>query len=493
MSGVWLLIAVILIVIIIAVAVAVSQNHHSRGRCSQSVSPGKGVAPSSTPSGATSSPLLPQPCDTPQVLQGTSSCQRQSPPAQAHRKPPSPGSAAVVRPHHNTFSTVGMQNRERPVTTYDDFVDSAQIPGEFKSDTQWPGLVMNSLDQSTCGSCWAFSSSTALSDRIRIASKGKLLRDDFISPFDTAACNICDFSDSFNMGREVFKKKESSLTSHDPCSGVCHGNYIDSALEYLVQEGGISAGSDTEGNVYVCTARNQSSPSVVYKGTMKYLLSNHGVPEFVPGFNASQYQDSINTTVKKIQTDIMQFGPVSALIRIFTPQSSDPSSDPASIYNYAGMPVDGAVTEDGVYNRVVTTDDKDEGYHAIVITGWGISPNGDKYWWVRNSWGKDWGMGGYFKLPMGSNYVSIEADVWGILPDTKSYIVEPSVKAERSRRALQMAAAHRIFKPKGSKTSFVGRTLANGRLDIVVAGVSGLEKHKHVRFALPLDKKTAAD
>lgn len=36
--------------------------------------------------------------------------------------------------------------------------------------------------------------------------------------------------------------------------------------------------------------------------------------------------------------------------------------------------------------------------HAIVLVGYGTDINGNKYWKVRNSWGQDWGMGGYFKL-----------------------------------------------------------------------------------------------
>lgn len=494
MSPFFWFIVVIIILIIIIIAVAVSSTNSSRSKkSSQSSSRNSKTQPPSKLA-KVSGPGSDSGCQRHQTLQPSQGCQKPKAKPQ-----PTPNSAAVLRPHHNTFSTVGMQNREKPVTTYDDLLQSVQIPSEFKSDTQWPGLIMEPLDQSTCGSCWAFSSSTALSDRIRVATKGKLLKDDFISPFDTAACNVCDFSDSFNMGREVFKKKDSSgSASHDPCSGVCHGNYIDSALEYLVQEGGISAGSDVDGGVYICTARNQATPSVVYKGTMKYLLSDHGLQEFAPGGDTSGYrgyQDSIDATVKKIQNDILQFGPVCALIRIFTPKSDNPSSDPTSIYNYTGDAVEGAVTEDGVYNRAVTMNDNDEGYHAVVITGWGTSPNGDKYWWVRNSWGKNWGLGGYIKLPLGANYVSIETDVWGIVPDTKSYIVEPVVKAERTKRAMAMAAAHRIFKPKGSMTAFVGKTFENGRLDIVVGGVSGLEKHRHVRFSIPAghDKKGSSE
>lgn len=49
------------------------------------------------------------------------------------------------------------------------------------------------------------------------------------------------------------------------------------------------------------------------------------------------------------------------------------------------------------------------GSHSVVVMGWGTEKNvkiGDKtlhsvpYWWCRNSWGTNWGNGGYFKIAM---------------------------------------------------------------------------------------------
>ena len=49
--------------------------------------------------------------------------------------------------------------------------------------------------------------------------------------------------------------------------------------------------------------------------------------------------------------------------------------------------------------------------HAVIIVGWGETEHeGDqlKYWIVKNSWGKDWGENGYFKILRGVNLASIE-------------------------------------------------------------------------------------
>ena len=36
--------------------------------------------------------------------------------------------------------------------------------------------------------------------------------------------------------------------------------------------------------------------------------------------------------------------------------------------------------------------------HAVVVSGYGTEEDGTEFWWVRNSWGPDWGLNGYIKL-----------------------------------------------------------------------------------------------
>jgi len=45
------------------------------------------------------------------------------------------------------------------------------VPTEFDSRKQWPKLIHPIRNQLSCGSCWAFSASEVLSDRVSIASK----------------------------------------------------------------------------------------------------------------------------------------------------------------------------------------------------------------------------------------------------------------------------------------------------------------------------------
>ncbi|CAA9988191.1 dipeptidyl aminopeptidase 1, putative [Plasmodium knowlesi strain H] len=58
--------------------------------------------------------------------------------------------------------------------------------------------------------------------------------------------------------------------------------------------------------------------------------------------------------------------------------------------------------------------------HAIVLVGWGeeeIDGTMYKYWIGRNSWGKNWGKEGYFKIIRGLNFSGIESQTLFIEPD----------------------------------------------------------------------------
>ncbi|KAK1413827.1 hypothetical protein QVD17_29563 [Tagetes erecta] len=46
--------------------------------------------------------------------------------------------------------------------------------------------------------------------------------------------------------------------------------------------------------------------------------------------------------------------------------------------------------------------------HAVVAVGYGVE-NGVPYWLIKNSWGPNWGLNGYFKMEMGKNMCGIAA------------------------------------------------------------------------------------
>ncbi|KAJ4745921.1 Cysteine protease [Rhynchospora pubera] len=44
--------------------------------------------------------------------------------------------------------------------------------------------------------------------------------------------------------------------------------------------------------------------------------------------------------------------------------------------------------------------------HAVLAVGYGVE-NGTPYWLIKNSWGADWGIDGYFKMELGKNMCAI--------------------------------------------------------------------------------------
>lgn len=50
---------------------------------------------------------------------------------------------------------------------------------------------------------------------------------------------------------------------------------------------------------------------------------------------------------------------------------------------------------------------QDEMNHAIVIVGYGSDRVLGDFWWIRNSWGNQWGLDGYCKYRRGNNTCGI--------------------------------------------------------------------------------------
>jgi len=69
------------------------------------------------------------------------------------------------------------------------YASNVDIPEEFDARTKWPGLIHPIRDQQRCGSCWAFSASEVLSDRVAITS-GKA--SPVLSPEDMVSCDSID-------------------------------------------------------------------------------------------------------------------------------------------------------------------------------------------------------------------------------------------------------------------------------------------------------------
>ena len=255
-----------------------------------------------------------------------------------------------------------------------------QLPEQFDSRQKW-GTVCPSVkevrDQGSCGSCWAFGASEAMTDRICIHSDGAL------RPHISA---------------------EDLLTCCYECGFGCNGGYPESAWQYFEDTGIVSGGSWNS-----------------HKGCQPYQIPAcqhhvphaqnpcHGelpTPECIkkcePGYNVSYADDkhrSISTykiiqDEQEIQKEIMTNGPVEGAFTVY-----------ADFPNY----------KSGVYQHMSGAA---LGGHAIKVLGWGVE-EGTKYWLVANSWNTQWGDNGFFKILRGVNHCGIEAGLVAGIPQKK--------------------------------------------------------------------------
>jgi cathepsin H len=57
----------------------------------------------------------------------------------------------------------------------------------------------------------------------------------------------------------------------------------------------------------------------------------------------------------------------------------------------------------GVYSSILCHKDPKHVNHAVLAVGYNTTASNENYWIVKNSWGKDWGLDGYFWIERGKN------------------------------------------------------------------------------------------
>jgi len=243
------------------------------------------------------------------------------------------------------------------------------IPTHFDSRTKWPNCptIRQIRDQGACGSCWAFGTVEAISDRICISSNGK-------------------------------QTPQISAEDLNSCSGLggCDGGYPSEAWQWYVSNGIVTGGLyNSHVGCQPYTIRScdhhepgpfkpcgNDSPTPKCKSTCE---AGYNVPfDKDQHFGSSAY--SVVGMVQLIQAEILQHGPVTATFTVFA---------------------DFPTYRSGVY---VQTSDDQLGGHAVKILGWGVEKGVD-YWLVANSWNPSWGDKGYFKIRRGTDECGIEGDI----------------------------------------------------------------------------------
>ncbi|KAL3181424.1 hypothetical protein MRX96_036972 [Rhipicephalus microplus] len=256
------------------------------------------------------------------------------------------------------------------------------LPESFDAREHWShcSSIHVIRDQSTCGSCWAFGATEAMSDRICIHTNGKV---------------------------QVNVSAEDLLTCCDGCGFGCNGGFPANAWDFYKQKGLVTGG--LYGTEDGCQPYYFPPCEHHTKGPLPPCKGIKPTPKCVrdcrKGYEKSYSQDkhfgkkvySISDDETQIRTEIFRNGPVEADFTVY-----------ADFLSY----------KSGVYQH---HSDQLLGGHAVRILGWG-NENGVPYWLVANSWNQDWGDKGYFKIRRGNDECGIEDDInAGIPKEPKAY------------------------------------------------------------------------
>lgn len=317
------------------------------------------------------------------------------------------GDSASAQKKYSKLIPAPQQNIYKIVTLKDDF----QVPDSFDGRVIWKEFLSDVVDQLECGSCWAFAAVTSLADRFNIHSKGKLHLN--LSPVPIV---LCDTHGATNL--EPLKNLEESIQMFEDVQKFfgCNGNLLSEAWRMLY-----TVGTNEQECMPLRILKNKTPSSCIKltgpAGDMcsnyRFNFRNHTEYGTPAKFYSVYYVYAVPGTLAEdrsemdIRREIYKFGPVSSAFELYPDFFTFDHTK--QIYRWSGQ------------------GERISG-HAIVIDGWG-EENGIKFWWIRNSWGPEWGIGGYFRMVRGENHCKLEENVITGIPNLKTthYIIPEDI------------------------------------------------------------------
>ena len=292
----------------------------------------------------------------------------------------------------------------------------ADLVAKYRFDGVTPKVkILDPQNQYSCGSCWAVSSASVLTDRYTLfegkqtpnLSATYLLSCDKVGKIRDTAGDLLDYTNNQCMGgmpaaAGVFMEQTGITTNDcDPYDGWCKDSCKSGGLSESSLSGTVP--QCTPGKCDNCSASNCNAK--VYKARAK--------------------STEALATIEDMKSEIFLHGPIVGAYMVFEDMqmraqglSNQPGwENTANIYMQIQDVTD---STGGLYLPYKATNQV--GGHAIVIVGWGTEKdqaklnqldknipkelanhwksNGIPYWLIRNSWGTEWNGDGYFKCAM---------------------------------------------------------------------------------------------
>lgn len=288
------------------------------------------------------------------------------------------------------------------------------IPENFDGRQVWIGLLPPVMDQGSCGSCWAFASTSMLAARFNIQSIGQMNIQ--LSPTKLI---LCDWQGHEN---ELTSPEQnpfvSAVNTKALESASCFGNTLVDACRYLY---------------YIGTPSEECIPytkNLGLQGEYQSIGSFTNVTDLPLCYTVSGPQGGMCSNFyfdKEIGTEGGEPAKFYKCLHFYgiagTPKDGgDESQLRRNIYRYGPI-----ITGIKIYPDFYTFDAKNQIYkwngegpliggHACELVGWGIE-NNTKYWIIKNSWGEKWGDKGYFRMLRGVNECDVEDGCLAMIPD----------------------------------------------------------------------------
>lgn len=324
-----------------------------------------------------------------------------------------------------------------------------ELPINFEPQSnEWKHLMTKPENQGNCGSCWAFSSTSCLTDRFNILSRKKILSQS-LSPLTMILCNdltsvlVEDNKDLYETIINPFSLNLSSSSSE-----ACFGNSLEMAFYYL-KFYGVSTQKCVSYNTKNFFADKFKSLDYGYSANQgEFSNSNLNTSNFtelsnfnnnlpVPScfiYNSYNFQPFQFCQNNIVNNDTVYYGSpaqnyTNFLIYRVNHALKYPDFIKAEIYKWGPVCTSFFVYDDfysfdpindGVYIHDPNFSSQSGG-HAVMIVGWGVYSDKNlkniPFWWIKNSWGVDYGFNGYFRFLRGSNQCEIENNVLCLLPN----------------------------------------------------------------------------
>lgn len=257
-----------------------------------------------------------------------------------------------------------------PLKTFDKIRDD--LPEEYDPRKEHPECdsLSEIRDQAKCGSCWAFGAAETMTDRLCLHSKGQIHTR--VSPLELITC--CG-----------------------SCGYGCQGGYPSAAFSYWksrgIPSGGLYGDKNSCKPYFLPECDDHMHKCHDYAETPD--CENKCIDEYPKTVDEDRTFATSAYSIRgerSIMQELIENGPVEGAFDVYE-----------DFGNY----------ESGVYQHVTGSY---LGGHAIKILGWGVTPEGVKYWLIANSWNSRWGENGYFRMLRGEDECGIESGAVAGMP-----------------------------------------------------------------------------